>query len=248
MKLSTIILRIILFTNCSSDKVKTCHLSGQLIDRDSKILILKKQAEENPDFRTEINIDSSGHFDYDLDFQFLEAYELIFKDELDKGKWKPILIFPDNDKIELTLYPFEKADSNKIVGSELSLKESEFYQMIAEKQNEQNALWRQKMDSIILNFDISDTKYNDAVFDAMQTIVQELPFLEFENCVKEQNNIYGYSNLLSILKTEKDRGIFPIDSLRKYCDIFEQNFPNHPYNEIAQSRLNELTNRGVSLD
>jgi len=247
MKRSTIIiLSIILFTNCSSDKVKTCHLSGHLIDRDSKILILKKQAEDNPGIGTEINIDSSGHFDYDLNFQFLEIYKSIFKDELDKGAWRPILIFPDNDKIELTLYPFEKADSNKIVGSELSLKESEFYKMIIKKQNEQDALWRQKMDSTsILNFDVSDTKSNETMFDAMQTIVKELPFLEFENCVKEQNNIYGYSKLLSILKTEKDHGLLEIDSLKKYCDLFEQNFPNHPYNKIAQSRFNELMDKSV---
>lgn len=247
MKRSTIILlSIILFTNCTSDKVKTCHLTGQLIDRDSKILIIKKQAGDTLDSGTEIYIDSSGHFSYDLNFQFLEAYELIFEDELDKGAWKPILIFPDNDKIELTLYPFEKADINKIVGSELSLKESEFYQKMVKKQNEQDALWRQKMDStFLINYDISDSKSNETEFNAMQTIVQELPFLEFESCVKEQNNIYGYSKLLSILKTEKDRGLLEIDSLKRYCDLFQQNFPNHPYNKIAQSRLNELTKKNV---
>ena len=247
MKRSTIILLcIILFTNCSLNKVKTCHLSGQLIDRDSKILIIKKQTEDNTDTGTIINIDSSGHFSYDLNYQFLEAYELIFKDELEKGKWKPILLFPDNDRIEFTLYPFDKADSNKIVGSELSLKESEFYQLIVKKQNEQDALWRQKMDSTyILNFDVSDTKSNETMFDAMQTIVKELPFLEFENCVKEQNNIYGYSKLLSILKIEKDRGLLEIDSLKKYCDLFEKSFPDHPYNKIAQSRFNELMDKSV---
>ncbi len=102
-KLSIFILCCFLFTNCSSDKEKTCRLTGKVIDRNCKSLILKKQTDNSIDYKIEIQIDSSGFFSYDLNFQYIEAYELLFKYELEKGIRRPTLFFPDNDKIEFTL-------------------------------------------------------------------------------------------------------------------------------------------------
>ncbi|WP_461638513.1 hypothetical protein [Labilibaculum euxinus] len=129
-QLVIIILSILLFTNCNHNKEKTCYITGKVINRGSKTLVLLKQTEDRRYSGIEIPIDSSGNFNYNMNFQFVEAYELIFKDELGRGTWSPILFFPDNDKIEFTLYPMDEADSNKIQGSKLSLKENAINQKL----------------------------------------------------------------------------------------------------------------------
>ena len=235
-----IILTVFLFTTCNSDKENTCCLTGKVIDRDSKTLILLKQTEDSRYSGIEIPIDSSGNFNYCMKFRYVEAYELIFKDELSKGAWRPVLFFPNNDKIEFTLFPMEKADSNKIAGSKLSLKEKAVNQKIMENYYDRYVFWEQKMDSLR---SINKTESNDynAIYDTLKNIGQEISLFEFRCAVKEQVNIYGYSKLLKILRNERDRRSIAIDSLKKYYGLFQKEFPGHPYNELAQFRLDGLT-------
>ncbi len=76
---------ILLITGCKSViKQKTCHLSGMVKGRDSKAILLGKQTDNPSSFDIEIPIDSKGHFYYDLKYENLEAYELIFKEEQEK--------------------------------------------------------------------------------------------------------------------------------------------------------------------
>ena len=239
-KLIIFILSWILLTNCSSDKEKTCQLTGKVIDRNSKALILKKQTEDSRVREIEIQIDSSGIFKYDLNFQFVEAYELIFKDELEKGAWRPILFFPDNDKIEFTLYPMEKADSNKIVGSELSLKENSYNQLIKDIFYSNYIAWNQILDSL-KSINETDSDYVNEISDSINNLMQAVPQFELKY-IKKDLNIYGYSKFLTILRNEKDRKLFALDTLKNYANLLQQKFPNHPYNEISQLRLNGLKN------
>ena len=230
----------LVFSNCESNKENTCKLSGQVIDRDSKVLILNKQTEDQRNHGIEIPIDSSGAFYYELSFQFLEAYELIFKDELEEGAWRPIYFFPDNDEIEFTLFPIQKADSNKIIGSNLSLKQYEYEQIISDTFYKRYMYWEQKMDSLKKCPELN-AKYEELISDSINAIIEAVPLFELNYAVEEQN-IYGYSSLLKILRDEKNRRLYDIDTLIRYCNLFEKKFPNHPYNEIAKYRLNGLTN------
>lgn len=43
-----------------------------------------------------------------------------------------------------------------------------------------------------------------------------------------------------MLKDQKKHYVYELDSLKEACSLFEQNFPNHPYNELAQIRLDGL--------
>ena len=246
-QLVIIILTIFLFTNCNSNKEKTCYLTGKVINRDSKTLVLLKQTEDSRYSGIEIPIDKSGNFNYNMNFQFVEAYKLIFKDELLRGIWRPILFFPDNDTIEFTLFPIEETDSNKIVGSKLSLKENAIHQKLMKNYYDKYVSWEQKMDSL-MRINETGSDYYNAIYDSIKAIGQEISLFEFRCAVKEQVNIYGYSKLLRILRTEKDRRLIAIDSLKKYCDLFLEEFPSHPYNEVAQFRLDGLTNIKVGGD
>jgi thiol-disulfide isomerase/thioredoxin len=243
-QLVIIILSVSLFTNCNSDKEKTCYLTGKVINRNSKTLVLLKQTEDFRYSGIEIPIDSSGNFNYNMNFQFVEAYELIFKDEIGRSTWSPILFFPDNDKIEFELFPIEKADSNKVIGSELSLKENAINQKLMVKYYDRYILWEKKMDSL-MSINETNSIYYNTVSDSLKAIGKEITLFELHCAVKEQVNIYGYYKLLSILRIQNDRRNIAIDSLKKYCDLFLKEFPNHPYNEIAQFRLNGLTNMKV---
>lgn len=239
-KLTILFLSCILFTNCNFNKEKTCYLTGKVIDRNSKTLILKKQTEDSEIRDIEIQIDSAGNFGYELKTTFVEAYELIFKDELERGLWKPILFFPDNDTIKFTLYPMQMADSNKIVGSKLSLKEDLLNQKIKEKYYDSFIFWSQKKDSLkALNETNSD--YYKVVSYKIDSIYKEGALFELQ-CAGHEANIYGYSKFISILRIEKDRRLLPIDTLNKYHNLFLQRFPNHPYNLISQYRINGLIN------
>ncbi|MDZ7774429.1 MAG: redoxin domain-containing protein [Bacteroidales bacterium] len=171
---------------------------------------------------------------------------MIFKDELEKGAWRPTLFFPDNDKIEFTLYPMEKADSNKIVGSELSLKENDYNQLIKDTFYSKYVSWNQILDSLkTLNETGSD--YANEISDSINNLMQAVPQFELKY-IKKNLNIYGYSKFLKILKKEKDRKLFTVDTLKNYADLLQQKFPDHPYNKISQHRLNGLTNINVGGD
>lgn len=234
------ILSCILFAYCTSKKEKTCHLSGKVIDRNSKALILKKQTEDSQIREIEIHIDSSGFFKYDLNFQFVEAYELIFKDELLGGAWRPTLFFPDNDTIKFTLYPMQKADSNIVTGSKLSLEETVYNQIVRNTFYDKYDFWNQKEDSLKKIGEV-DSYYAEAVSDSINTIMKEVGVFELQY-TKKDLNIYGYSKLIEILRSEKDRKLFELDTLKTYCNLFQQKFPNHPYVQISQYRLDGLVN------
>ncbi len=240
MKRFIIILSTVLLVNCTSEKERTCHLKGKVIDRNSKTLILKKETEDSRTRDIEIQIDSSGFFKYDLKFQFVEAYELIFKDELERGAWRPILFFPDNDTIEFILYPMNMADNNLITGSNLSLEESNYNEIIKDTYYSKYVYWNQKMDSL-KNIYETDSDYAIQVADSINGIMNALPQFEFEYATKNAN-LYGYNRFLNILRNKKDLRLFSIDTLKKYHEIFQQMYPNHPYNEISQYRIDGLIN------
>ncbi len=123
-----------------------CTLEGEVIGRTSKQLIIRKCTEsskvmyENP---VKIPI-HKGRFNYTFSFKETEAYELIFKDELDKGSWKAIVFFPVNGSVKFTLQPFEKWENNLVEGGELNAEYSRYNKAFQElydtRQKELNAL------------------------------------------------------------------------------------------------------------
>ncbi len=249
-KLVIFILSFIVLTNCSSDKEKTCRLIGKVIDRDSKILIIKKQTDDSRGSKSiKIPIDSLGNFKYDFKYQFVEAYELIFEDELNKGVWRPILFFPDNNKIEFTLYPIEKFDSNKIVGSKL-IEETEAYKSLIQNKfiNQFNSL-RGKTDSL-KQINQGDSKYATELSDSIKHLLKSFQKHKL-TYIKNHLTLYGYTLFLKILINEKWKAtdgrkrLFSTDSLTVCANLLKENFPNHPYNEIAQFRLNGLINMKI---
>lgn len=236
-----ILLPIVTLIGCDlTDNEKTCYLKGKVVDRDSKTLIIKKETDDSRNRGIEIEIDSTGFFEYELVFQHVEAYELIFKDELEKGAWKPILFFPDNDTIEFSLYPMDMADSNKITGSKLSLEDTNFNQLLKDTYYSRYLYWSQKLDSLE-RINEANSDYATTVNDSMNEITKAVQQFEFEYIINRVN-LYGYNQFIDLLRSEKELRRFSLDTLEKYHAFFQQKFPDHPYNEISQFRLNGLKN------
>lgn len=109
-----------------------CTLKGSVVDRKSKELLLLKATEDTRNIGTTIPI-VDGNFEYDFIDKNSEAYQLVFKDELDKGIWKPIIFFPEECMVNFTLYPAEKAEKNQVRGGALNAEHHEFQQSISAK-------------------------------------------------------------------------------------------------------------------
>ena len=109
---------LIALASCT-DKQITCTLKGKIHGRESDTLYLLKATEDLRFAQTMIPINDSS-FEYTLVIPQTEAYELVFKDEADRGAWRPIYFFPENGELRFNLYSTNEYDRNQIEGGELT--------------------------------------------------------------------------------------------------------------------------------
>ena len=99
-----------------------CTLKGKVLDRpDSKKLILIKQGEDLRIHGVHIPI-VDGKFEYLLNCDHEELYELVFYDEFEQGAYLPALFFLERGIINFTLHPSDKFSKNKVKGGKLNKK------------------------------------------------------------------------------------------------------------------------------
>jgi len=98
-----------------------CKIKGEVIDRpESNRLILLKKGEDARVSGKYITI-RNGKFEYELDCNNLEAYELIFYEENRNGAWRPITFFAEPGSVQLKLYPMDRFRENVISGKPKSI-------------------------------------------------------------------------------------------------------------------------------
>lgn len=106
----------------SSFAQQQCTIKGEIINRNSKALLIRKYSEGFRSFtnnQTKIPI-KKGRFEYTFSYTEPEAYELIFEDEFKQGTWKAIPFFPTNGTIEFKLHPQDQWMLNTIIGGQLN--------------------------------------------------------------------------------------------------------------------------------
>ena len=216
----------------------TTVLKGKVVDRESTTLYILKEVDDVRYQSEQISIDENGEFLYHLNFSAIEAYQLIFKDELDKGAWRPITFFPDNDTIEFVLYSFELADNHEIRNSKLSNKLAEFYT------NVQNELMPKydlsvKLDSLSRINEIN-SGYGQEILDQLNNLSNESLYYGLRYAKKEKNPL-GYYLFIYILRQVKENPVISIDTLNYYQTIFETAMPHHPYNDFSSLFIKGLT-------
>lgn len=129
--LSKIILGILLLSSGSLSAQKiTCHLKGEVIDREnSNTLYLLPKGGDARVSSIEIPI-VDGKFDYLLDCEYVENYELSFKDEIMKGAWRPIYFIAEEGVVNFTLYPMERHLENKVEGGKMNQAQDDYLKLL----------------------------------------------------------------------------------------------------------------------
>lgn len=75
----------------------------------------------------------NGSFEYTMKSPGSEAYQLIFADELNEGRWRPIVFFADADVVNFELYSFGKPGLNKIFGGPVNKAFTDFMGELSSK-------------------------------------------------------------------------------------------------------------------
>lgn len=122
---AVVLLAISLLIMSFSEKKITCIIKGKVIGRNSDTIFLMKATEDTRYAQIIIPIKDSI-FEYKLIIPQIEAYQLVFKDELDRGAWRPIVIFPENGVINCKLYSTNEFEKNQINGGTLNSEYSKY--------------------------------------------------------------------------------------------------------------------------
>ncbi len=110
-----------------------CLLKGEIIDRESKALILFKWTADHK-VKKEIVIPiEKGRFEFLLEDAFIEAYILAFKEETDKGGFMPVIFFPQDGEVNFKIHSRELAEKNTISGGPVNKELMAYYASFKEK-------------------------------------------------------------------------------------------------------------------
>ena len=116
-----------------SKKAVKCTLKGKVVNRPySHRLILSKL---NEDFRTADVVYipvRNGKFEYVLNCDHEEMYELVFLDEYQGGGWRPVKFFSEKGTVSFTLYPMDENEQNQLKGSVLNMEYNAFSKDVQE--------------------------------------------------------------------------------------------------------------------
>ncbi|KVV16359.1 redoxin domain-containing protein [Flavobacterium sp. TAB 87] len=138
MKLTTkftLFLIIIFLFKYSSGNGQVLQITGKVIGTDPKsIMLIKPTQDDRFDSIIEIPV-IDGKFYYEEKLQNTEAVSLAFTQSVKDGGYRPMPLFLENEKINLTIYPELEFDKNIIEGGKLNAEYKKFKQSFDEKFN-----------------------------------------------------------------------------------------------------------------
>lgn len=103
-----------------SKQTIVCTIQGKLIDLPQTThLILHKQNEDLRIHGIHIPV-ADGKFNYVLECDYEEQYQLVFNDEYENGAWKPVPFFSENGTIRFALNASGQSKENKPEGGKLT--------------------------------------------------------------------------------------------------------------------------------
>ena len=237
-----------------------CTLKGEVIDRpQSSQLLLVKQGEDLRSANV-VNIPiNDGIFEYILNCDHEEQYELIFSEEHERGAWRPVPFFSENGIINFTLYPIDQFDKNMVTGGKLNRKYWEEYRNkvvsvskavenayneyvddnYREILNEHGVLEKDFQEKLkVLNKNGIDI--SSALKEISGSTFQELSIWQFQY-IKENPSIVGYSILLSTAGSlvQRNRHFQETNDISPYAELYQTvyapKFPDHPYTEKMEN-------------
>ena len=238
--LCLLISNILAITGCNSlptASIKStgsmqCTLKGVVIDRhqSKRLMLIKKGVDERVHGNVYIPI-KKGKFEYILNFDHEELYELIFEDEWRRGWWRFVEFISEQGVVNFTLHPMEQADMNTVEGGTIN-KEYLDYQNEASTKNVEFEPYKSvltKYKEITGTTSISSAT-QDVYYKVMREDTTYQEWLHWRlQYAREHPSIVGYTILISEIRT----GLKTINDFLPYLDayqtIFAPKYPNHPY-------------------
>ena len=108
-----------IFFNCSTEKKQFLEINGKTVGIDTKSILLVKAGQYlDSDSIIEIPV-KDGKFHYKTKLDFPESVELFLGKAKNQGG-RPMPLFLQNEKIDLTIYSEEEFDKNLVIGGELN--------------------------------------------------------------------------------------------------------------------------------
>ncbi len=118
--------------SCGQKNDIHCIIKADVINRDSKAVLLVKASEDCRVRHIEIPIINNS-FEYEMIISHPEAYELVFKEEHERGSFYMNTFIAEDGVVKFTLYPEEKEDENVILGGGLTTELNSYTQMQIDK-------------------------------------------------------------------------------------------------------------------
>ena len=98
-----------------------CTLKGEVIDRPHSSRLMLSKYGEDMRISQWISIPiRNGMFEYVLNCDHEELYELTFSDEWNRGSWRPVKFISEQGVIHFTLHPQDQYEMNRVEGSTLN--------------------------------------------------------------------------------------------------------------------------------
>ena len=199
-------------------------LRGTVIDRpqSSQLMLIKYGEDARSTEWISIPI-VDGKFEYVLNCDHEELYQLIFYDEWRRAAWKPVEFISEQGVINFTLHPFNLSHENIVEGGALN---KAFQDFIIEGSDREKRL-EEKIETQIGKLSEDAPDFSSAMEAVVDSLVQEFALWVLQY-VRERPTIAGYS----ILLFAKDFLFERLDISQivdVYQTVFAPKFPNHPH-------------------
>ncbi|MES2329769.1 MAG: TlpA disulfide reductase family protein [Bacteroidota bacterium] len=158
---------LLVFSLASYSETITCTLTGTIVNRKSKSLLLVKETGDLRINSQHIPIKNNA-FSFTLKADVPEAYILVFEEEYGHA-WIPIKFFPYNGEIRFTLYPMDEAEKNLVKGGEENRIYAEFIQMNKDLFGRRTQALNAKRDILI-----SEHAYRSPASDSISAVLSKL--------------------------------------------------------------------------
>ena len=220
------------------------RLRGEIIDRPQSSRLLLKKEGEDPRSIEVISIPIvNGKFEYDLNCDHEELYELVFYDEFQRGIWRSVEFFSEHGIINFTLHPDDRFEMNKVEGGKNNREYRDYYSIGSKKEETiTNELMAKIEEATKEGLNV------DSIAEALQySAFQEMLRWQLQY-IREHPTIVGYGILMSatrnVLQTPFDISPYA----EAYQTIFAPRYPDHPYSEQMQTLFTGLSIKaGVSF-
>ena len=236
-----------------------CTLKGEVINRPQSSRLILLKAGENSRFNQWQSIPiRNGKFEYVLNCDYEELYQLIFYDEDRQGAWRPIQFISEQGLIHFTLHPMDQFMMNRVEGEAINKEYQKFnteerdriepiYAIFEQLRNKgkyytpEAQMLLDRIDTIANREErrVLTDQYmrmqeeNNHITSAVKQVEDSLNLIFINGrlqYVREHPNIAGYSILMSTVSRVVREFKFDILPLMDvYNTVYVPMYPDHPY-------------------